>query len=121
MLLSVYVLSTTQVTELLKLPKLFEHYQMHSNWNEHETFLEFLAEHYADDSKQNADYDEDMKLPFKTINIGGNFMVSYVPVTQGFKLAKKMNAVQTIKWSSAPDNLFPSAHLSTIWQPPKSC
>ena len=121
MLLSVYVLSTTQVTELLKLPKLFEHYQMHSNWNEHETFLEFLAEHYSDDSKQNADYDEDMKLPFKTINNSGNFMISYIPVTQGFKLAKKINVVEASKWSPAPANMLSSAHLSTIWQPPKNC
>ena len=116
-----YVLSTTQVTELLKLPKLFEHYKMHASWNQQETFFEFLAEHYAEDNTQHADYDEDMKLPFKTINNAGNFMVSYVPVAQGFKLAKKINVVQSNKWFTAPANMLSSAHLSGIWQPPKSC
>ncbi|MCY7421541.1 MAG: hypothetical protein LH478_07340 [Chitinophagaceae bacterium] len=121
MLLSVYLLSTTQVTELFKLPKLFEHYKMHANWNQEITFLEFLAEHYAEDDTKNADYDEDMKLPFKTMNNSGNFMVSFVPVTQAFKLIKKINVVQKVQWSNAPANMYASAHLSTIWQPPKYC
>ena len=121
LLLSVYMLCTTQVTELFKLPKLFEHYEMHENWNTQITFFEFLAEHYAESNTQNGDYDEDMKLPFKTMNNSGSFMVSYVPVTQVFKLIKKVNVVPAIKWSPAPDNLFASAHLSAIWQPPKSC
>ena len=121
LLLSVYMLCTTQVTELFKLPKLFEHYKMHANWDTHITFLEFLAEHYAESSTKNADYDEDMKLPFKTMNNSGNFMVSFVPVTQSFKIIKKVNVVPASQWSPAPDNLFSSAHLSAIWQPPKSC
>ena len=115
------MLCTTQVTELFKLPKLFEHYKMHSNWNEQISFLEFLAEHYSEGNTKNADYDEDMKLPFKTMNNSGNFMISYVPVTQAFKLSKKLNVVQKVQWSTAPANLFPSAHLSIIWQPPKNC
>ena len=94
---------------------------MHANWNEKETFFEFLAEHYAENSTKNADYDEDMKLPFKTINTNGNFMISYVPATQVFKLAKKINVVETNKWSSAPADIFSSAYLSTIWQPPRNC
>ncbi len=121
LLLSVYLLCTTQVTEMFKLPKIFEHYKMHESWNTQITFLEFLAEHYAESNTQHADYDEDMKLPFKTMNNNGSFMVSYVPVTQGFKITKKINMVETLKWSPAPDNLFSSAHLSAIWQPPKSC
>ena len=94
---------------------------MHENWNQQLSFFEFLAEHYAESNTQNADYDEDMKLPFKTINNIGNLMGSYVPVTHVYKLTKRLNVVQKIQWSAAPANLLPSAHLSSIWQPPKNC
>ena len=63
LLLSLYLLSTTELNQLLKLPVLIEHYLEHKNLNPEMTLVAFFKMHY-DHPVKDADYKTDRKLPF---------------------------------------------------------
>lgn len=65
-LLSIYLFGTTEAYQALKLPLLIEHYVKHKHENPRLTMLGFLRLHYSDKAVFDADYRQDMRLPFKT-------------------------------------------------------
>ncbi|NNU33092.1 hypothetical protein HK413_00860 [Mucilaginibacter sp. S1162] len=66
LLLTAYLFSTTELHQLLKLPVVFEHFAEHRKKNKNISFLQFPDMHYLHGSPKDKDYNEDMKLPFKT-------------------------------------------------------
>ncbi|HLZ88184.1 MAG TPA: hypothetical protein VKQ52_13110 [Puia sp.] len=66
LLMSVYLFGTTEAYQALKLPLLVRHYIKHKHENPNLTLLGFLKLHYSDKTVFDADYQQDMKLPFKT-------------------------------------------------------
>src|SRR5690606_13520126 len=64
--LSVYLLSTTQFSQILKLPILVEHFIEHRAIDSM-SFWGFLVHHY-DNHQPDEDYETDMKLPFMVHN-----------------------------------------------------
>ena len=64
--LSLYLISTTELHQLLKLPALVEHFSEHQQKDKTITLWKFLCIHYANGNKKDADYEKDSKLPFKT-------------------------------------------------------
>ncbi len=77
--------------------------------------------HYAQGDVKDADYEKDMKLPFKThFNINYATFTAYLPtqtltfpVLSPFIEAKIVNGYQL--------TFLTSSYLSAIWQPPKFC
>lgn len=65
-LLAIYIFGNTQAGQLLKLPLLVTHYVQHKAENPQISFLAFLKIHYVDPQPYDADYQQDMQLPFKT-------------------------------------------------------
>lgn len=114
--LSIYLLSATEISQLLKLPKLIEHVKAHqlSLW-------EFLCIHYGQGNVFDADYNEDMKLPFKTENNTVALTSSaYFPLLSTVSFI--VPAAFTEKNSYVViEQFIQSRYLSNIWQPPKSC
>lgn len=113
--------STTELYQTLKLPILIEHFIEHKEQNNQLTLWQFLCMHYAEGDVKDADYEQDMKLPFKThLNINYATFTAYLPtyivhfpVQTHFFEAKVLN--------SYIPSFFTSTHLSSIWQPPKFC
>lgn len=66
--LSTYLISTTELGQLLKFPMLVEHYFEHKEKNPQISVMEFLVLHYEGNHLENHphddDYDQDQKLPF---------------------------------------------------------
>nr|WP_198999489.1 hypothetical protein [Flavobacterium sp. ASV13] len=117
--LSVYLLSVTQLVELIKLPVMVEHYVEHKEQNPNLTFFQFLCIHYQGQDVYDADYEKDMKLPFKShTNISS---VVFYPLLQEYKTIQKVN------YKYKKQNLYTyyfsysSISLSSIWQPPRDC
>jgi hypothetical protein len=78
--LFIYLFSTTELHQLLKAPLLIEHFMEHREENKDITLWQFLYAHYAGDYVKDADYDKDMKLPFKThSNCVSSFSNVYLP------------------------------------------
>ncbi len=125
LLLSVYLISTTELGQLLKFPMLVEHYFEHKEKNPEVTVLQFLEIHYAGNHLENhphdEDYKEDQKLPFIIHNdlLTVSFILSK-PIFLEPDALKTYNSSR--KKIAVRDEVFiPAIYLSGIWQPPKFC
>lgn len=113
-----YLFSATEMHQLLKAPALFEHFAEHQSKNKSLTFWNFLYQHYKNNSKD-ADYNKDMKLPFKTTdNCSLNILITLLPNTKieirSFDLETSSKPI-----SSFYKTFFNSNYLDSIWQPPQ--
>ncbi|MFA6060709.1 MAG: hypothetical protein WC756_21110 [Taibaiella sp.] len=121
LLLTAFLFSTTELHQLLKLPVVFEHFAQHRKENKSISFLEFLDMHYMHGSPRDKDYKEDMKLPFKTAD---NYTATVSPALVSQLLPALAFPVICSAETKLPvfDLWFNhAAHLSGIWQPPRSC
>ena len=121
LILTAYLFSTTELHQLLKLPIVFEHYYEHKQLNQDISFLDFLDMHYMHGSPLSVDYDQDMKMPFKTIDKCLNAAIPVI-VPQNVNIAIHQPVQLKIKKRFImQDEFVPSSYLSRIWQPPKAC
>lgn len=119
-LLSLYLCSTTELFQFLKIPILIEHYFEHKEANPDMSVYAFLKLHY-DHHVKDADYQTDQKLPFirhhdfSSIVFIINPRISidfsknvHIPV-----FSQKIRAYNhaVLEWEV----------LDSIWQPPKFC
>ncbi len=119
--MSVYLLSTTELYQLVKLPVLVEHFVEHKQENQNITLWDFLCMHYAHGIVKDADYEKDMKLPFKTHDYSVGFTFpAFTPQNMSTVIAKPIRKVPT-RFPVYKEAWKASSYLSTIWQPPKSC
>lgn len=118
--LFIYLFSTTELSQLLKMPLLAQHFIEHREENKNITFWKFLYMHYAMGDVRDADYEKDIKLPFKTQdNCVVNVLNVYLP-TQKVVLIKPVLFVEN-NYSKPQERFLYSSFLSNIWQPPRIC
>ena len=119
LLLSLYLVSTTELNQLLKLPILVEHYIEHKGLNPEMTFTEFLKIHY-DHPVKDSDYKTDQKLPFAD----DSFPLALVfTVNPDFSVEIKKQIPcdhPKVTFSYSPVFYHKDA-VNSIWQPPKNC
>ncbi len=117
--LSLYLFSTTEFHELLKLPAMASHYQEHQKEMPNITFWKFICIHYTQGEVQDHDHDKDMKLPFKTHD--GCSSASFISLIPEQKYTvHHMTALDLSK--SVPNHyteFLSSRFMENIWQPPK--
>lgn len=118
---SLYLFSTTQLSELLKIPIFVEHYIEHRHENAKITLWDFLWLHYANGNIHDADYDRDMQLPFKALTYPVVACLSFIiPTPISFTNPLNNNRVEKQQaFYESPDYI--SLYLSSIWQPPRFC
>ena len=117
-LLCVYLFSFTEVKELLKLPNLVEHYISHTITNKNTTFFSFVNLHYLKKQTKDADYKQDMKLPFKT-HEDNCFSITHLTLPEhiGFTLEiPEIFIEKTSIFSYSPN--YASNPLASIFRPP---
>ncbi len=117
--LSIYLCSTTEAHELLKIPVVFQHFIEHQQEDPSISALQFFQIHYLQGNVKDKDYDRDMQLPFKT---AGEFFASsatpFVPLNAQIVLHYPEDA-NNIVWSQQTTPFLFSAYQVNIWQPPK--
>ena len=102
------------------MPLLVEHFIEHRHENKDITLYQFLYIHYAMGDVKDADYDKDMKLPFKSHdNCVANVVTVYPPV-------QKISIIEPVPFSEKhhfyfSETFIPSLFLANIWQPPRFC
>lgn len=118
-LLAVFILSSTESQQLMKLPYIFKHYTEHHKLNSALSFIGFLDMHYMHGSPKDSDYDEDMKLPFKTPvkSQAGLSAVFVLPANTGRAIKPKELSPQ--KNTIFNDLFIVVGYSSSVWQPPK--
>lgn len=116
----IFLFSGTELYQVLKFPKLLEHFIEHRGEKRDITFYEFLALHYAGENNYDADYDKDMKLPFKMNNEQFNSFTSlFSHQDDNDILHPDQNTILTI--SPIYNFLIPSTFSEPVWQPPRFC
>lgn len=117
--LSIYLFTSTQLKELLKLPLLIEHFIEHKQQDTGISFMEFLSMHYAHGNVKDADYEKDMRLPFKSAENPSGVSLSFyllAPIVkQDFIIHFTEKQLQFPRYNFTAS----SAYLSAIWQPPR--
>lgn len=118
--MTVHLFSTTELHQLLKLPVIFEHFADHRKENKAISFLQFLDMHYLHGSPKDKDYNEDMKLPFKSSH-NCTITLSPVLVPQFVRAIDAPLAAAVAKRIHIPKARFvPFSYLANIWQPPRA-
>lgn len=118
--LLIYLFSATELSQLVKLPTLVEHFTEHKQQNENMSFWDFLCIHYAGKFSKDNDYEKDMKLPFKSHDSSQTFIfVSNPPVTPFIHLISSNFKEKT--FCHYDEQFLITPYLSCIWQPPKNC
>ena len=122
--LSTYLISTTELGQLLKFPMLVEHYFEHKEKNPQISVMEFLVLHYEGNHLENHphddDYDQDQKLPFIMHGDVLSFCFVY-PQPLFFESIHKIDIRESSKVVSFDDAFISNQFLSSIWRPPRSC
>jgi hypothetical protein len=120
-LLSIYLVSVTELHELFKLPQLVEHFIEHKSEDSNTGLVDFLVMHYANDDDGDSDKSKDIQLPFKSHHDCGNLANTGFITFNSFSLAIKSTPIKSKIYKTHTIDFISSAYLSSIWQPPKSC
>ncbi|QES87882.1 hypothetical protein [Rhizosphaericola mali] len=122
-LLMVYLFGTTELHQLMKLPRLVEHYEDFLQKSPESNFYAFFRIHYliSQDPETDSDYDQDMQLPFKSSD--NHFMLSFanllVPKPIEVSAPRKLT-ISEKKFYGQYDNSYCFSIGKSIFQPPKS-
>ncbi len=120
LLFFIYLVGSTEAYQLLKVPGLIVHYVKHCKEDPTTTVQSFLALHYQEETVYDADWQQDMQLPFKTHedDLGLMALCYYPPLHM---------ATMKAPVSIVPENQYPTRHefvpscyAADIFQPPKS-
>ncbi|RRJ87388.1 hypothetical protein EG240_15170 [Paenimyroides tangerinum] len=119
--ISIYLISTTELSQLLKFPVLVEHYIEHKDKSPELTLIDFLEIHYnnhLEGHPYDEDYEQDQKLPF--IAQADVLSVCFVfnPLIT-FEIKNKPFQSKRQKAISFDDAFLENSLLSSIWQPPE--
>jgi hypothetical protein len=118
----VYLISSTELRQLLKFPLLLQHYAEHKAENKSLGLLQFLAMHYNDEDIIDLDYNKDQQLPFKSQNGYTGTVLSVFEPTAIYTLVPRTCFYIAKHHFISNDDFANTVFLSSIWQPPKfSC
>lgn len=117
--LSTYLLSTTEIGQLLKMPILISHFAEHKENDNRTTLWTYLVHHYEGHEKDD-DWETDMKLPFMQCS---DLLKIMVITSDNFvNLPKDLHSSEAgSEGTFYREPSIPPTMAGSIWQPPKSC
>ncbi len=119
LLIAIYFISATGLSELSKLPLLQLHYQQSKHSIPELTFGEFLVMHYLTDDNNSKDDAQDRNLPYKSIE--ACFLVSAATIATGTTdvvIKSTYYFEKSIPFYST--TFVSSSYQNMVWHPPKS-
>ena len=120
--LYIYLFYAFQMNEYLKIPILVEHFTEHQQENPKLSLWNFILDHYSHGEVFDADYEKDMKLPFKSNHsCCCSSIITFLAPIQSFDFENKTFQNEYKKPSFGYTFSFISNFHSSIWQPPKIC
>ncbi|MDV4111496.1 hypothetical protein CMT20_06715 [Elizabethkingia anophelis] len=117
LLLTLYLVSTTELYQLFKMPLLIEHYIQHKSLNSEMSLTAFLKTHY-DHPVKDSDHDQDQRLPFVSHVSLLSVVFTINPSLDFHCIEKVFNPIE-IKKTFYKSALYNKEILNSIWQPPR--
>lgn len=117
LLLFIYLATSTELHQLLRLPVLFTHFLEHQSQNQEIGFANYIVLHYFTDNPKDRDHTSHNELPFKQ----DHCEVLHIPLAiLPEDLSKSfLPEYQLQSKDSYELRLLPYGVQSAIWQPPK--
>ena len=120
-LIALYLIGTTELSQLLKLGYFIEHYIEHKSANEKLSLLQFIDIHYVQPTVIDDDYAEDMQLPFKTHNDCHAFSNISLLLHPSNSFSSEIHQTeQKINYLDLNSPSFENQFLDEIFQPPRA-
>ena len=115
--LAIYLLGATELSQLLKIPLLIEHYTEHKLDNGNLSLLSFMYMHYVGDDGDSTDEQKDQNLPFKS----AHFQMQNTVVFSVFKyeLPKIFVSNNRSVWPVMQSNSLSTIALGSLFRPPR--
>ena len=116
--LAIYLLGATELSQLLKIPLLIEHYTEHKLDNGNLSLLSFMYMHYVGDDGDTTDEQKDQNLPFKS----AHFQMQNTVVFSLFKyeLPKIFVNMNRSVWPVMQSNSLSTIALGSLFRPPRA-
>jgi hypothetical protein len=117
-ILTIVILDTSPLYQVLKVPSLIRHYTEHKAINENISFVDFLSMHYWGDDLDDDDDEKDMQLPFKKFEIQH---INFIPTFSASSFTFK-NTTWPVEHNYGPDKPQGNynAALGALFRPPRA-
>lgn len=119
LLLLLYLFTSTEISELLKIPLLVHHYKEHQLEHPKISFADYVCLHYTHGDVEDADQDKDRKLPYKNIDFTHAPSFTIIPAITAVAFSQNLVFELLKKSATCYNVIFTSDNFSAIWQPPK--
>jgi hypothetical protein len=119
-LLTIHLFTATELSQFFKLPVLLDHYTEHQAQDKALTFTSFIYRHYFTDHSKDGHTERDNQLPFHSHEDCLTLKVSVAAPVFFQQISIQLIPIEVKTVFGFFNQNIPSAHLSTIWQPPKS-
>lgn len=119
--LSIYMLFSMHLIELVKLPLFFSHFMEHKTTSPLMDLSDFFNIHYSDGIVYDDDYEQDMKLPFKSIDSNSFSIAAFCTPLPDYRYLDKTVEPIVADEHIFYDHIYIASYLSSIWRPPKFC
>jgi len=116
---SLYLISTTELREIVKLPVLIQHFYEHKALNHEITFSVYLSDHYNAIPHTDNDEERDNQLPFKTADLN-NLSMPAIPAFYEHHFKKTVCIRNGNVHSLYIESFIPAPDEGKVWQPPKA-
>ena len=115
--LAIYLLGATELSQLLKIPLLIEHYTEHKLDNGNLSLLSFMYMHYVGDDGDTTDEQKDQNFPFKS----AHFQMQNTVVFSVFKYELPKIFVNNNRsvWPVMQSNSLSTIALGSLFRPPR--
>lgn len=118
-LIVTYLFTFSEVRQCLKLPNLVEHFISHKLRDADTSLYSFIKMHYIENHGVDSDYEQDMKLPFKTHDFSvTSTNIQFPPKKIEFSFTHNPVTIHNQHSFAYCESFYPSVFLK-IWQPPK--
>ena len=117
-LISIHLLGTTELGQLVRVPELLSHFLQHHRQDPEINFFDFITMHYSGDDGTTADDDIDSKLPYHNIN-NNTITIVYAPMVK-VNASINFNFRRTEEYNSYILTNCPPAFVCLILQPPRT-
>ncbi|MBL0025278.1 MAG: hypothetical protein WBP08_16925 [Saprospiraceae bacterium] len=118
-LIAICLFSFTPLKEFVKLPLLFLHYYNHTQESPDMTISEFFEVHYMHGIVFDDDYEQDMQLPFKSIDYISSHVFIFHDLRDISTFNKMTEYTEKDKINSYYRFCLQDANLKGIFHPPK--
>ncbi|MFN4006425.1 MAG: hypothetical protein ACK4HE_02830 [Chitinophagaceae bacterium] len=115
-----YLFGGTELRELCKLPLLVQHFKEHRHENPSMSLMAFLKLHYLEVQQKDADFQQDMGLPFKVQHVDW----CHIPLPPSNSTHHGIDMLNTDgiaqAYLSPLDDTIPVCHpFFSVFQPPR--